>query len=70
MLQAPASEFARNFGRYRDAAQQEPVAVTNHNRVTCVLMSAQAYDEYQRLKRLATRALFVEELSNEAIAAI
>ncbi|HEY5410497.1 MAG TPA: type II toxin-antitoxin system prevent-host-death family antitoxin [Caulobacteraceae bacterium] len=70
MLQVPASEFARNFGRYREAAQREPVAVTNHDRVTGVLVSPQDFDEYQRLKRLATRALFVEDLSNDAVAAI
>ncbi len=70
MLEVPASEFARNFGRYREAAQREPVAVTNHDRVTGVLVSPQDFDEYQRLKRMATRALFVEELSNDALAAI
>ncbi len=70
MIQTPASEFARNFGRYREAAQREPVAVTSHDRVTAVLVSAQDYEEYQRLKRLATRALFVEELAPETVAAL
>ncbi len=70
MIQAPASEVARNFGRYREAAQREPVAVTNHDRITAVLVSAQDYEEYQRLKRLATRALYVEEMEPEALAAL
>ena len=70
MVRVTASEFARNFGRYRDAAQREPVAVANHDRVTSVLVSAADYDEYQRLKALATRALFAGELSDEALAAI
>ena len=70
MVRVTASEFARNFGRYRDAAQREPVAVTNHDRVTGVLVSPHDFDEYQRLKGLATRALFVEELSRDTLAAI
>ncbi len=70
MLRVRASEFAKNFGRYRDAAQREPVAVTNHDRVTGVLVSPQDFDEFQRLKALATRAFFVEELSAEALQAI
>jgi prevent-host-death family protein len=70
MLQVSASEFAKNFGRYRDAAQREPVAVTSHDRITAVLISAHEYEEYQRFKRLATRALRVGELSDEALQAI
>lgn len=70
MRQVPASEFARNFGEYREIAQREPVGVTNHGRVTGVLVSAQDFDEYQRLKRLAARALYVEELSKESLTAI
>ncbi len=70
MIRTPASEFARNFGRYREAAQREPVAVTSHDRVTAVLVSAQDYEEYQRLKRMATRALFIDELPPETVAAL
>ncbi len=70
MVEVTSSEFARNFGRYRDAAQREPVVVTNHDRVTGVLISAQDYADYQRLKQRATRALYVEELSDEALRAI
>jgi len=35
-----------------------------------VLISKHDYDEHVRLKSLATRALRVEDLSNEAIAAL
>ena len=70
MVRVSASEFARNFGRYREAALREPVAVTNHDRVTGVLVSPHDFDEYLRLKQLATRVLFVEELSEESVAAI
>ena len=32
MLEVTATEFAKRFSRYREAAQREPVAVTRHNR--------------------------------------
>ncbi len=38
--------------------------------MTEVQDSPQDFDEYQRLKRLATQALFVEELSNDSLADI
>ena len=70
MIEVPATEIAKRFSRYRQAAQHEPVAVTHHSRVTEVLLSKRDYDEYVQLKSLATRALRVEDLSNEALAAL
>ncbi|MEW6598921.1 MAG: type II toxin-antitoxin system Phd/YefM family antitoxin [Pseudomonadota bacterium] len=70
MLEVPATEIAKRFSRYRQAAQREPVAVTHHSRVTEVLISKHDYDEYVRLKSLATRALKVADLSEEAVAAL
>lgn len=65
-----ATEFTRNFGRYRDVAQREAVAVTNHDRVTGYFVSAHDYDEYRRLKALAPTALAVEELDASTILAL
>jgi prevent-host-death family protein len=62
MLEVPATEVAKRFSRYRQAAQREPVAVTHHSRTTEVLISKADYDEYMRLKVRATRALKVERL--------
>lgn len=70
MIEVPATEVAKRFSRYRQAAQHEPVAVTHHSRITEVLLSKRDYDEYVQLKSLATRALRVEDLSNEALAAL
>ena len=70
MIEVPATEVAKRFSRYRQAAQHEPVAVTHHSRVTEVLLSKRDYDEYVQLKSLATRALRVEDLSDEALAAL
>lgn len=70
MLEVPATEIAKRFSRYRQAAQHEPVAVTHHRRVTEVLVSKRDYDEYVLLKRLATRALKPAEVSAESLAAL
>lgn len=69
MLEVPSTEIAKRFSQYRQAAQREPVGVTHYSRVTEVLISKHDYDEYVRLKSLATRALRVEDLSDEAITA-
>lgn len=70
MLEVPSTEIAKRFSQYRQAAQREPVGVTHYNRVTEVLISKHDYDEYLRLKSLATRALWVENISDEAMAAL
>ena len=70
MIKVTATEVAKRFSQYRQAAQREPVAVTHHGRVTEVLMSKQDHDEYVRLKALATRAFWAAELPPEAIRAL
>lgn len=66
-----ASEFARNFGRYRDvAASGEIVTVTIHGRVVGGFLSARQLEEYRRLKRRARETLLVGELPEDAIADI
>lgn len=70
MLKVTASDFARNFGRYRDAVQREPVAVTSHDRITGVMVSPQDFEEYQVLKQRATRAAWAHELPDETLSAL
>ncbi len=70
MTEVAATEFARNFGRYREVAQREAVAVVAHNRITGYFVSAQDYDEYQRLKAMAATAVAVEELDSETLRAL
>lgn len=62
-----ATEFAKNFGLYREKAQREPVAITSYNRTTGYFISAHEFDEYQRLKSLARRAYHVSELPQETL---
>ena len=70
MLEVTATEFAKRFSRYRQAAQREPVAVTHHNRVTEVLMSKHDFDEYLRLKRRLTQPVLAEDFTDEMVAAL
>jgi PHD/YefM family antitoxin component YafN of YafNO toxin-antitoxin module len=70
MTEVAATEFARNFGKYREAAQHEAVAVVTHNRITGYFVSARDYDEYQRLKATAPTALAVEELDAATLKAL
>jgi PHD/YefM family antitoxin component YafN of YafNO toxin-antitoxin module len=39
MRQVPVTEFARNFRRYREIAQREPVAVTRRGRAAGYFVS-------------------------------
>ncbi len=62
MREVPATEFARNFGLYREIAQREPVAVTSHGRATGYFVSAVEYEEMQRLKAFARRSRAIADL--------
>jgi len=70
MITVPSSEFSKNFGRYREVAQREPVAVTSHDRVTGYFVSGSDYEAYLRMKSQLPKAYAVEELSEETIQAI
>lgn len=70
MLEVPATEFAKNFGRYRELAQREPIAITSHGRTSGYFVSEQEYAEYQRLKLKSRRVYHISELSEETIKAI
>lgn len=67
MTEVAATEFARNFGWYREVAQREAVAVVSHRRITGYFVSARDYDEYQRLKATAPAALAVDELDGATL---
>lgn len=70
MTQVAATEFARNFGRYREEVQREPIAVMTHNRVTGYFVSAHDFEEYQRLKATAPVTFAVEELDSATLRAL
>ena len=67
MREVPATAFARNFGQYREIAQREPVAVTNHGRATGYFVSAIECEDMQRLKAHARKVRAVADLTQTEI---
>lgn len=66
-----ATDFARNFARYREEAIAEKVIrVTSHGRVIGAYLSASEAAHYEQLKRRETQSLVVGNLPSEVIAAI
>ena len=70
MITVAATEFSKNFGRYRELAQREAVAVTSYERVTGYFVSRSEYEELQRLRSMMPKAYAVEELSEATVQAI
>jgi hypothetical protein len=60
----PASEFTRNFGRYRMLAQREAVAVSSHGSITGYFVAPDEYEEFRRFKQ-RRRSFAAAELSDE-----
>ncbi len=67
MREVPATEFARNFGQYREIAQREPLAVTSHGRAMGYFISAVEFEELQRLRVFARRGRAVADLTKDEI---
>jgi hypothetical protein len=65
----PASEFTRNFGRYRMRAQREVVAVSSHGQITGYFVGPEEYEEFRRFRE-ARRSFATGELPEEKVEAI
>jgi hypothetical protein len=65
----PASEFTRNFGRYRMLAQREPVPVSSHGQVTGYFVGPEDFEEFKRFRE-QRHSFATAELSDEKIKAI
>ncbi len=65
----PASEFTRNFGRYRMLAQREVVAVSSHGRISGYFVSPEEYEAFKRFQE-SRRSFATDVLPPEKIAAI
>lgn len=70
MITVPSTEFAKNFGHYREVVQTDVVAVTSHNRVTGYFVSRAEYEELMRIKLESKKAFAIGELSETTIRAI
>ena len=65
-MRVTSTEFQQNVGRYQDAAQRGPVAITKNGRTHTVLVSAILFDVLMK-GRVARR---VEDLDADVIKAI
>ena len=65
----PASEFTRNFGRYRMRAQREPVAVSSHGQITGYFVGPEEYEEFKRFRE-NRRSFATVDLPEEKVEAI
>lgn len=66
-----ASEFARNFGRYKDEALSGHIInVTSHGRIVGAFVSSRALEDYLRLKRRQREILIVGELPEDVVSDI
>lgn len=70
MITVAATEFSKNFGRYRELVQREMVAVTSYERITGYFISSADFEELQRLRARMPKAQAVEELSQATVQAI
>jgi len=65
----PASEFTRNFGRYRMQAQREPVAVSSHGHITGYFVGPDEYEAFRRFRE-SRRSFATVDLPAEKVRAI
>ena len=64
----PASEFSRNFGRYKDQATADRVVeVSSNGRPIGAFLSQAEYRHYLRLKARETRNVRIDDLPKELI---
>ena len=66
-MKVTSTEFQQNVGRYQDAAQREPVAVTKNGRAHTVLISAALFEMMTR-GRVARMVEDLDDDTREAIA--
>lgn len=70
MTAITATEFAKSFGKYKEEAQREPVAITSYGRVSGYFVSAHEYEELRRLRAFERRVYQIKNLPTEITEAI
>jgi hypothetical protein len=65
----PASEFTRNFGRYRMIAQRHAIPVSSHGQITGYFVPPDEYEEFLRFKTYR-RSFATTELPEDRVRAI
>lgn len=64
-----ASEFTRNFGRYKMLAQRQPVAVSSRGRIAGYFVRPEEYEDFLRFKE-QRRSFATAELPEDRVRAI
>lgn len=62
MTAVTATEFARGFGKYKEEAQREPVAITSYGRISGYFVSEREFKELQRLRAFERRVYRIKDL--------
>ena len=62
MSAVTATEFAKSFGRYKEEAQRQPIAITSHGRISGYFVSEREFKELQRLRELERRVFRIKDL--------
>jgi PHD/YefM family antitoxin component YafN of YafNO toxin-antitoxin module len=70
MTAVTATQFAKSFGRYKEEAQREPVAITSYGRISGYFVSAREYAELSRLRAFERRVYRTRNLPKEIVEAI
>ena len=70
MIEVASAEFGKNFGRYKEIAQREPVAITSDGHTSGYFVSEHEFSEYIRLKAQARKAYHVSELPEATVQAL
>jgi PHD/YefM family antitoxin component YafN of YafNO toxin-antitoxin module len=70
MTAVTATDFAKAFGRYKEEAQREPIAITSYGRVSGYFVSASEYEELRRLRAFERRVHRIKDLPAEIAEAI
>jgi hypothetical protein len=65
----PASEFTRNFGRYRMQAQREAIPVSSHGQITGYFVPPDEYEAFLRYRE-QRRSFATAELTEEEVEAV
>lgn len=69
-MRVPASEFAKNFGRYKDTARDEVIEVTSHDRTAGYFVCSSDFEEFLKFKAHSRKILTTGKLTDEVTALI
>ncbi len=65
MAAVTATEFAKGFGKYKEEAQRESVAITSYGRISGYFVSAHEYGELRRLRDFERRVYRLKGLPKD-----